>query len=113
MSDQITEHDKWETYMALFSLLIWAVIILVLVLAPYYLILSQYCSNNFGLEEVDMACQAAFWSHVEWGVFGWPDGGLYWDWSKDTQDVYDQYLIDNPPVVEEEPAADTTTTTTE
>lgn len=109
LSDQLAEHDKWEMYMGLFSLLIWAVIILVLVLVPYYLILSAYCTNKFGLEEVDMACQAAFWSHIEFGAFVYPKGGLYWDWAKDAQDVYDQHLIDYPPTVEEE----TTTTPAE
>lgn len=101
--------------MGLFSLLIWVVIILVFVLVPYYLILNAYCSNKFGLEEVDMACQAAFWSHIDWGLFGYPTGGLYWDWAKDTQDVYDQHLIDYPPEVEEEPVVveeETTETTT-
>ena len=109
LSDQLAEHDKWEMYMGLFSLLIWVVIILVLVLVPYYLILSAYCTNKFGLEEVDMACQAAFWSHIEFGAFVYPKGGLYWDWAKDAQDVYDQHLIDYPPTVEEE----TTTTPAE
>ena len=58
---RIAEHSEWEGYMLMFSILLWVIIIIVLILIPYYLALQHYCSSKHGLESPDAACQAAFW----------------------------------------------------
>ena len=58
---RIEEHNEWEGYMLLFSILLWVLIIIVLILIPYYFALRHYCANAHGLDAPDAACQAAFW----------------------------------------------------